>query len=300
VRVLVAAGSLQVAYDDGLDVLIADGATGKLLDPLADGPQKEKDPAFSFDGATAAYISGPQIFLKDLLKPKSPAKPITPSSERYTDPTWAPTAEVATLAANRLKGKDGDLCVGEVSGTDYKRGCITEPSHFLGRVIRWAPDGKTILAWGTKPPPPGASASGEFGMVEYRSKKPFSPDAKDWGKGRFVTDTTTPGRGVLDAAISPNGKFMAVVANFEKDTPAFRLYFTVPGDYALEEAKVQPVNACKATWRPDSLEVIVVRADDCRSDTGEIIRVDRRKPRDQVSVAPLGDNPDVRIVKADK
>ena len=29
-----------------------------------------------------------------------------------------------------------------------------------------------------------------FGMVRYTSKKAFSPDAKDWGKGKFVTDIT--------------------------------------------------------------------------------------------------------------
>ena len=48
-------------------------------------------------------------------------------------------------------------------------------------------------------------------MVRWKTKKPFSANPDDWSKGKLVTDTSKPGEGVLDAAISPDGKQMAVV-----------------------------------------------------------------------------------------
>ena len=77
--------------------------------------------------------------------------------------------------------------------------CITEPKFQIARSIHWAPDGKEILAF-------GIVKHGEFGMFRWRSKKAFSPDPKDWGKGKLVTDTSKSNEGVLDAAVSPDGK----------------------------------------------------------------------------------------------
>ena len=48
---------------------------------------------------------------------------------------------------------------------------------------------------------------------------PFSPEASDWGKGEFVTDNSTSGLGVLDMAISPNGRRMIAVSNHESFEP---------------------------------------------------------------------------------
>ena len=66
-------------------------------------------------------------------------------------------------------------------------------------------------------------------MVQWRSKKPFSPDPKDWGKGRIKTDTSKRGEGVYDAAISPDGKRLALVSN--QGGGPFQLYLAKAGDY---------------------------------------------------------------------
>ena len=149
--------------------------------------------------------------------------------------------------------------------------------------MRWAPDGKSIFAFGVKTP-------GTFGIVRYTSKKPFSPDAKDWGKGKFVTDITQPGKGVLDWSISPDGKRAAMVANFE--TGAFQLYVGKPKDFPLTEAKPQPVRACKVAWRSDGVELVVVQADEgCREANGQLARMPVDQPTKQQGLGFSGDNP---------
>ena len=155
--------------------------------------------------------------------------------------------------------------------------------------MRWAPDGKSIFALGQK----GDinSPDSVFGMWRYTSKKAFSPDAKDWGKGKFVTDISNPGKGVIDFSISPDGKQMAAVSNFDSD--AFQLYLGKPKDFLLTEAKPQVVRACKVAWRSDGLELVVEQADEqCSIDAnGQLARMPVGQPSKQQLLAPSGDNP---------
>ena len=64
-----------------------------------------------------------------------------------------------------------------------------------------------------------------------------------------MTDTTKPGEGVLDAAISPDGKQMAVVNLGSNGLPD--LLLAKPDDFLLADAKPLGVRACKVIWRPD-------------------------------------------------
>ena len=125
----------------------------------------------------------------------------------------------------------------------------------------------------------------------YTSKKAFSPEAKDWGKGKFVTDISNPGKGVIDFSISPDGKQMAAVANFDSD--AFQLYLGKPKDFLLTEAKPQVVRACKVAWRSDGLELVVVQADEqcCIEANGQLARMPVGQPSKQQTLGSSGDNP---------
>ena len=128
--------------------------------------------------------------------------------------------------------------------------------------------------------------------MRWKSKKAFSPDAKDWGKGKFVTDISNPRKGVIDMAISPDGKRMAAfVANF--DSEAFQLYLGKPKDFLLTDAKPQGVRACKVAWRSDGKELVVVQADAlCQEDNGQLVRMPVREPAGGQQTAGLsGDNP---------
>jgi beta-lactam-binding protein with PASTA domain len=288
IKLLVSAGFPQLAYDDGKNVLLADGSNGKRLPAVAKGSQEETDPAFSFDGAQIAYVSDRRVFLKNQAKPDEPAVPITAPDEVFSDLAWAPTVDLNLLAMFRDKSKakdhsDQDLCLLQISKNQGPAQCLPDPNVNLVKTVRWAPDGKSIYALGAK-------SGNLFGIVRYTSKKAFSPDAKDWGKGKFVTDISNPGKGVIDFSISPDGKQMAAVANF--DTDAFQLYLGKPKDVLLTEAKAQNVRACKVAWRSDGVELVVVQADElCQEANGQLARMPVGQPTKQQSLGFSGDNP---------
>jgi beta-lactam-binding protein with PASTA domain len=288
IKLLVSAGFPQLAFDDGENVLLADGSNGKRLPAVAKGSQQETDPAFSFDGTQIAYVSDRRVFLKNLAKKDEPAVPVTAPDEVFSDLAWAPTLDINLVAMLKDKSKakdhtDQDLCLLQIAKQQGPAQCIPDPDVNLVKTVRWAPDGKSIYALGAK-------AGNLFGIVRYSSKKAFSPDAKDWGKGKFVTDISTPGKGVIDFSISPNGKQMAAVANF--DTDAFQLYLGKPKDFLLTEAKPQNVRACKVAWRSDGVDLVVVVADElCGEPNGTIVRMPVGQPTKQRSLGFSGDNP---------
>ncbi len=128
-------------------------------------------------------------------------------------------------------------------------------------------------------------------MVRYRSSKAFSPDPKDWRGGNIVTDTSKSGEGVIDASLSNDGKRLALVSN--QGGGPFQLYLAKPGDLLLTSAKPTGVRACKAAWRSDSVDLVVVQADEfCGEDVGELVRLPANSPKEnQQQLGSNGDNP---------
>ncbi len=106
IKLLVSAGFPQLAFDDGENVLLANGANGKRLPAIAKGSQEETDPTWSFDGTQVAYASNRRVFLKNQAKPDEPAVAVTPADEVYSDLAWAPTLDVNLIAMLRDKSKD--------------------------------------------------------------------------------------------------------------------------------------------------------------------------------------------------
>ena len=98
IKLLVSAGFPQLAFDDGENVLLANGANGKRLPAIAKGSQQETDPAWSFDGTQVAYASDRRVFLKNLAKKDEPAVPLTAPDEVFSDLAWAPTVDLNLLA----------------------------------------------------------------------------------------------------------------------------------------------------------------------------------------------------------
>ena len=289
IKLLVSGGFPQLTFDNGKDVLLANGANGKRLPAVAKGSQEETDPTFSADGTKIAYVGGRRVFVRDLSKPDQAPVAVTAAGEKYSDLAWAPTVDQNVIAMFRDKSPKGDhsdqdLCLLQVTKDLQSPQCINEADFNVVKQVRWAPDGKSLYALGVKP-----SFAG-FGIVRWTSKKPFSADAKDWGKGKFVTDVSNPRKGVIDWSISPDGKTVAAVANF--DSPAFQLYLGKPKDFLLTDAKPQGVRACKVAWRSDDQEVVVVQADEsCSEDNGQLVRLPVKTPTDQHLLGFTGDNP---------
>ena len=67
--------------------------------------------------------------------------------------------------------------------------CKQEPDFSIERKISWAPDGKSILAWGFR------TDNLKFGIVRWKTDKPFSTDEADYGPGKLEGDLSKDGRG---------------------------------------------------------------------------------------------------------
>jgi hypothetical protein len=230
------------------------------------------------------------VFLKQVDKKDAVPIPLTKEGERFTDLAWAPTTDINNIAMLKRDGgttladAKTSLCFERVTSDGGTPNCKDPSDVVLGRKINWSADGKTLLVFGA------SHDASKFGMVGYESKKPFSTNPDDWESKGFVTDTSQSGQGVLDAAFSPDGKQLAVV-NLGKNGQA-QLMMTTPDDVLLANAKSLKVNACKVIWRPDGQDLVIVRSDDCfSSETGNLIRLSPRDPKDQTSLNLAGDNP---------
>jgi hypothetical protein len=212
--------------------------------------------------------------------------PLTTGSDQWRVPTFAPTSSASVMAALKLRADGGaaDLCVGPVDADGFHPKCDTQSKVGFFSVLRWAPDGRALFSVGAINP----GDAPRTGIYRWTSKTAFSADRADWGSAKGLTNDSTVGKSAIDLSISPDGKKMAVVANF--DSPDYRLYLTKPGDWGLTQAKRAPVQACKAAWRPDSRELVIVKADDCGG-PGEVARVDAARPRESFSLGLTGDSP---------
>src|SRR5215217_4863028 len=126
VKLLVSAGFPSLAFDDGKNVKLVNGANGKSLGAIAKGSQIETDPTFSFDGTKVAFRGGKRVFVKDLEKKDATPVALTSESEQFSDLAWAPTLDSNVLAMLRKKGEDQDLCVGQITGDGMEPECIPD------------------------------------------------------------------------------------------------------------------------------------------------------------------------------
>jgi len=251
---------------------------------VADGPQIETDPTYSADGSHVAYIADGRVTLKDITKKNSNPVPLTSAADKFDNLAWAPIADKNVLAMTKITANDSDLCLAEITkDPTIDPQCFVEPDFRAGLTVHWGPNGRSITSTGLQNNPPQGQVPG-IGIVRWKLKKdakPYSADPGDYGKGHFITTTSTPSKGVIDAAVSPDGKKLALVSNFKSSS--FRLWIADdPTDFLLANATLEPIRACKVQWRGDSKELMIIQSDaGCQEDVGTLARVlvsDLRNP----------------------
>jgi len=279
VAVASSAGPFGLIFDtpDGLQQI--NGADGQPA-PVPGTKAGDDEATWSADGSGVAFRSGDDI---KLLAGGQPQPLLHRDGYSFHDPTFAPAGRTLAVIRRGPSG-DGDLCLVAIKKRVSPPSCIKDPGTDLGRSVSWSPDGREILVAAHPKGHPDT-----FGLVLYRSKKPFATQAAAWGKRRVVTDASKPGVGVLAGAFSPDGKRLAAAANVQG---GFQLYITTADDFALAHAQTVPVLACGVAWRPDGAEIAVVQTDGCQDGaSGQIVRIDPVNPKSLQPVAPKAAHP---------
>ncbi len=196
---------------------------------------------------------------------------------------FAPDGKVLAFIRGPAGGGDQDLCFLPVA-KPAKISCATDSKVSVDRPA-WSADGSAVLTVATDPVDQGQSE-----LFLYTTTKPFSADAAAWSPKGLVTDSMhgkRPGELVLFAALAPDGKQLALAANWDaKDLSVFSVFLApwTPAGPGKPKPVSPTVRACDVAWRPDSKELAVTRADDCRVKSGDLVRVDVKDPSVQVTL----------------
>ncbi len=283
VRLLVAAGVPRLAFDTGAAVRLFDPRSGRTVREASPPQGKAVEPSWSPDGRRLLYRVGRRLLLVS-ARLSDRGRVLYDGTAKYAAATFATAASASVVALVRRTGSDGDLCFARVGEGDLRPRCAADPRWDLGRQIAWRPGGRELLVFGVRRGHPE-----EFGMLRYRSSKPFSTDPRDW-RGALATDASQPGRGVIGAAYAPGGTDVALVTNV--GLPRFQLLVTSAADLRAPGSQALPLRACEAAWRPDGGELAVVQSDDaCSRPLGQVVRVDPAAPRRATTVSSGGRHP---------
>lgn len=331
VKILVSSGSPLLAYDGGLanpsaKVFVVDPSTGKRPTVAPAGTGQQVEPAWSPDGSELVYSQNGQLVLDRRDKKGSAPKPLTtpPAGAADRNPAFAPSAKANVIAfieqtqtpstgatsttalpatttpaggaSTTPAGQPttgSSLCFASLASLPVHPSCTTLPGWSLGGQVDWAPNGRQVLVLGSQ------NGGANFGILSFTSRVPFSTDATAW-HGALKSNDATPSRGVFAAAISPDGKHMALVANVgSANANVFSLYIVRAGDFTPTRSAQRLSPACQVAWRPDGLELAVMQpAAGCGPyASGSIIAFNPSSPRALTQVATNAAHPVWQPVK---
>ena len=282
VRLLVSAGSPQLAYDTGDVVRIFDPRLGRTVREASPPLGAAVEPSWSPTGRRLIYRVGRRLMLVS-ARLGDRGRVVYEGRTKYAAATFAPAPADGVVALVRRTGGDGDLCFARVGAGELRPRCTADKRWDLGRQISWRRGGRELLVFGVLRGKPR-----QFGILRYRTSRPYSTNPADW-RGELATDKST-GRGAIAAAYSPSGDRVALIAN--TGLRRFQVFVTGARDLRDLSTRALPVRGCELAWRPDGRELAVVQSDDaCSRPVGQIVRVDPQRPRETVTVSSGGRHP---------
>jgi Tol biopolymer transport system component len=289
-------GYPSVIFDQNGNIVEANGQTGTPVKQLAASQDIEEEVSASFATPFIAFRRGPSASLGQIFK-MNPADPI--SAQAVTDdgsndgrPAISPDGKVVAFISNRnAPVGDTDLCFASMDQTNQQGQCIADRDTVVSRPA-WSPDGRSIVVVATTDHGPGLHPTE---LQLYTSAVPNSGNPGDWTSQGFVTQTLhkerkTPVQQVLMGAFSPDGKTLAVTANWTNNT---FIVWTVPVVNGVLTPPAQPqpfIAGCELSWRPDGLELAVTQRDRTCDAAGRIVRVALANPNVQTVITPLDVN----------
>ena len=287
VTLVVSAGYPEIAYSNGSAIFIANGADGSGSRVVAKSADAQDEPTWQPNGSLIAYRRGPAanpnqgaIWIVDTAKGATSAHQLTagPDDRRSA---FSPDGKVIAFIRRTTSptgAADGDLCFVRAASTSRQSSCIVDPKYNVDRPT-WSPDGRAILVVVVDP-----VNANQTELGEYTTARPFSTSPRDWVWQGLITDKmhgTRPGEGVLFAAFSPDGKTVAIVANWGgSDLALFRIFTATwsGGQLGTPKGVTPAVRACEVAWRSDSGELAVTAADNCSTGSGSLERVSLSAP----------------------
>jgi len=281
VAVIASAGAPTLAVEtDGL-VLLYDPATGRQTGQI---PEEGTASQLSYVPGEdqAVYVSDAGLAVAGLAKGAA-KRSIYSGPDALERPSVAPNGR--TIAVIRREEGDGDLCFGRIDRKNIEQLCLPDDGWDLTGRIAWRDDGKVVLVPGRLSDDPST-----IGVRMYRTKTAYTTNPELWS-GETASDISTPGKGIIAAQYSPDGKQVAVVSNLES-----RDFEVVLSDAADLELAVDPKTtgaaACEIAWRPDGKELAVMEGDaGCSEPLGKISRFLISDPKATTLIADEGRNP---------
>jgi beta-lactam-binding protein with PASTA domain len=280
VTIFVSVGFPRVAYDAGGNVATA--SLGREPSPLR-APGRQAEPAWMRDGRHLVFASRDRLAIapptgrgaRRLREARDGDRPLS-------HPAIAPAPGPAVVAF--VSGPPPQqLCFTRLFATRANAtSCRAVPRLRISQLA-WAADGSSILAVAR----PGRGL--QPGLARFESERPFSAAAGDWQGGDRLE--TPPGRGVVAAAVSPDGGRLAVATRVALGG-GYRIALIAPDDLSFSDVERVGVSGCDVAWRSDGLELAVAESGPrCRGAAGRVVRV---RPGDPPSVRPVvahGRNP---------
>lgn len=284
VTVRASKGSPVLAVEtDGL-VLLFDPTTSKQAGQIPDGEGSAADLSFVPGGGRAVYRSDTGLIVAGLGE-GARKRTIYSGGDVLERPSVAPNGR--TIAVLRREEGDGDLCFGRIDRRSIGHLCLPDDGWDLTGRISWRDDGRAVLVPGRLSDDPST-----IGVRIYRTSTAYTTNPELW-RGRVASDITTPGKGVIAAQYSPNGKRIAFVSNLESSD--FEVVLGDAADLELVDPKTTGAIACDVAWRPDGRELAVVEAGaKCAEPFGKISRFAISDPKKLTLVAGEGRNPAYR------